>query len=169
MATPPTRPTLRLPVHATVDKVETWARLAPDTARYHRERQEKLEAALAAAFQLRHPQAVEVAAGSEQRFAALAAAEVMAGSGRVPTRFLTFEDMVAYGMLPRFGSKVGFVHPQTVYAGTVLSRLIASRSVAVLGNSWRKERCSPATSCGRVYLTNLAELEPAKGDSGVKR
>ena len=76
---------------------------------------------------------------------------------------------VAYGMLPRFGSKVGFVQPLTVYAGTVLSRLIASMSVAVLGNSWRKERCSPATSCGRVYLTNLAELEPAKGDSGVKR
>ena len=45
MATPPTRPTLRLPVHATVDKVETWARLAPATARYHRA---KLEAALAA-------------------------------------------------------------------------------------------------------------------------
>ena len=127
------------------------------------------EAALAEAFRQRHPRAVEVAAGSEQRFAALAAAEAAAGSGRVPTRFLTFEDMVAYGMLPRFGSKVGFVQPLTVYAGTVLSRLIASRSVAVLGNSWRKERCSPATSCGRVYLTNLAELEPAKGDSGVKR
>ena len=86
-----------------------------------------------------------------------------------PHTLVSVSSVQSGSIMPQFGSKVGFVHPLTVYAGTVLSRLIVSRSVAVLGNSWRKERCSPATSCGRVYLTNLAELEPAKGDSGVKR
>ena len=108
--TPPTRPTLRRTEHATVGKVETWARLAPDTARYHRAKQ---EAAALAAFGQRHPRAVEIAAGADSRFAAIAAAEAAAGSGRVPTRFLPLEVLIAYGMLPRFGSKAGFVHPLT--------------------------------------------------------
>ena len=28
----------------------------------------------------------------------------------MPTRFLPLDDLIAYGMLPRFGSKKGFVH-----------------------------------------------------------
>ena len=104
------RPTLRRTEHATVGKVETWARLAPDTARYHRAKQ---EAAALAAFGQRHPRAIEIAAGADSRFAAIAAAEAAAGSGRVPTRFLPLDDLIAYGMLPRFGSKAGFVHPLT--------------------------------------------------------
>ena len=71
------------------------------------------DAAAAGAFRQRHPRAVRMAAGAEQRFAVLAAAEAAAGSGRVPTRFLPLGVLIAYGMLPRFGSKAGFVHPLT--------------------------------------------------------
>ena len=71
------------------------------------------DAAAAGAFRQRHPRAVRMAAGAEQRFAVLAAAEAAAGSGRVPTRFVPLGVLIAYGMLPRFGSKAGFVHPLT--------------------------------------------------------
>ena len=31
----------------------------------------------------------------------------------VPTRFMLFDELVAHGRLPRYGSEVGFVHPVT--------------------------------------------------------
>ena len=54
--------------------------------------------------------AQQAAAG---RFAAIAAAEAAAGAESVPTRFMLFDELVAHGRLPRFGSEAGFVHPVT--------------------------------------------------------
>ena len=117
---------------------------------------------------------VKQSSAAGQRFDAIMAAEAAAGSGRVPTRFLTLADLIEYGMLPRFGSEEGFVHPVTGQPNANLCRpresFDASKTIFIfVSHRWLRPSWDPPSAGhpddaeNRKYKLILAALEKLRG------